>query len=177
MAAKRPKARTRSRLRPSLTVVVGSMRCPLLDRPWQSQDGSIRPGMVSPLAGEERPSPFRARAQRRTAELASAERMLSLGSFRARVSDRGAELELFGLFDPPLEVIAMHGNPVVIEGNSMLRPVVGADAVPVALPLEELASDAMAADRGAFVPNPRIVVGIEDWIMLFEHGAFFLSLC
>jgi len=93
------------------------------------------------------------------------------------MSDCGAELQLFGIFDPPFEVIAMHGNPVIVQGDGMLRSIVGADAALVAFPLEELAGDAMAADGAAFVPNPCLVGRIEDRVEFFEHGAFPLPLC
>ena len=62
------------------------------------------------------------------------------------MSDCGAELQLLGMFEPSFEIIAMHGNPMVIDGDGMLRSIVGPEVVPFTLPLEELASDTMAAD-------------------------------
>jgi len=91
--------------------------------------------------------------------------------------DRSTEPQLVRVFDPPFEIVAMHGHPVVIEDDGVLRSIVCPEAVPFVLPLKELAGDALAADRRVFVPGPCLVGRMEDRVVVFEHGAFPLPLC
>ena len=78
------------------------------------------------------------------------------------MSDRSTESQLVRVFDPPLEIIAVHGHPVVIQDDGVLRSIVCPEAVSFVSPLKELAGDALAADRGAFIPKPCLVGRIED---------------